>query len=81
MSAPVKPQERRTRALPDPELVSLIGDPSGPYAGSPPGWWDQYGGAVAGGVVHLPGPTHPPNSRHPDDCPNCVPMRGNSCGA
>ncbi len=49
--------------------------PDGPYAGSPAGWWTQYGGAVsATGVVYLPGPTHPPSPRHPDDCPNCVPL-------
>ncbi len=76
MSAPtVRAQERRTRPLPPPELVSLIDDPDGPYAGSPAGWWTQYGGAldVTSGVVHLPGPTHPPNLRH-HECRNCVPL-------
>lgn len=78
MSAPVKPQERRTRPLPPPKLVSLIDGPGSPYADSPGGWWDQYGGAldVASGVVYLPGPTHPPNPRH-RGCPNCVPLRAN----
>lgn len=77
MTVPVKPQKRRTRPLPPPKLVSLIDDPSGPYADSPAGWWDQYGGALnrASGVVYLPGPTHPPSPLHPDDCPNCVPLR------
>lgn len=78
MSVPVKPQKHRTRPLPPPKLVSLIDSPGSPYADSPAGWWDQYGGAVARGVVYLPGPTHPPNRRHPDDCPNCVPIRDNS---
>lgn len=51
-----------------------------PYAGSPAGWWDQYGGALdrASSVVYLPGPTHPPSPLHSDECPNCVPLLGNS---
>jgi hypothetical protein len=46
----------RLSALPEPELVSLIGDPAGPYADSPEGWWSPYGGAlnVASGVVYVP---------------------------
>ena len=65
----------RESALPDPELVSLIDRPGSPYADSPAGWWDQYGGALdtRSGVVNLPGPTHPPNPRH-QDCPNCIPL-------
>lgn len=74
----VRPQQPRTRPLPPPDLVSLVDDPHGPYADSPAGWWDQYGGAVsATGVVYLPGPTHPTNARH-GDCPNCVPLWRNS---
>lgn len=71
---------RRTGPLPPPELVSLEEAPVGPHAGSPAGWWDQYGGAldVASGVVCLPGPAHPPSPFHPDDCPNCVPEWGNA---
>ncbi|MHC0429255.1 hypothetical protein ACX6XY_03575 [Streptomyces sp. O3] len=47
------------------------------YENSPPGWWDQYGGAldVASGVVFLPGPFHPPSPFHADDCPNCRPLK------
>jgi len=49
MTAPAK----RVRALPAPQLVSLV---HGPYADSPDGWWTQYGGALdtRSGVVHLP---------------------------
>ncbi|GAA3001968.1 hypothetical protein Sfulv_34500 [Streptomyces fulvorobeus] len=79
MSVPVKAQERPARALPEPELVSLIDDPHGPYADSPAGWWDQYGGALdmRSGVVCLPGPVHPPSPFHPDECPHCVQLQEN----
>jgi hypothetical protein len=62
--------------------VSPVGDPGGPYADSPAGWWGQYGGALdrASGVAYLPGPTHPPSTFHPEDCPNCVPRGINSFG-
>jgi hypothetical protein len=56
MTAPAKRTSARVSALPDPELVSLIDDPSGPYADSPDGWWTEYGGALdsASGVVYFP---------------------------
>lgn len=62
MTAPVKPARVRVSALPAPELVSLVDDPAGPYAGSPKGWWTEYGGALdaESGVVYLPGPNFPP---------------------
>lgn len=64
MTAPVKPQMRRTQPLPEPELVSLMDDPEGPYAGTEAGWWTEYGGALArtGGVVYLPPGSNPPPS-------------------
>lgn len=59
----MKPQKPRTCPLAEPKLVSLIDTPGSPYAGSPAGWWSQYGGAldVASGVVYLPpGAPKPP---------------------
>lgn len=58
-----------------PGCARLIDSPGSPYADSPAGWWDQYGGAFdrRSGVVYLPGPTHPPSPFHDDDCPNCLP--------
>ncbi len=74
-AVPARRQERPTRPLPAPELVSLTGNPDGERTASPTGWWEQYGGALdmPSGVVCLPGPTHPPSPFHPEDCPNCVP--------
>ncbi len=74
---PARRQQRPTWPLPAPQLGSLFDDAGGPYADSPAGWWDQYGGAlnVASGVVYLPGPTHPPSQFHPEGCPDCVPLR------
>lgn len=62
MTAPVRRACIRVSALPAPELVSLVEDPAGPYAGSPEGWWTEYGGALdtESGVVYLPGPNSPP---------------------
>lgn len=62
MTAPVKRVSARLSALPDPELVSLIDDPTGPYAASPDGWWTDHGGAldVASGVVYFPPGCAPP---------------------
>jgi hypothetical protein len=56
MTAPAKRVSVRLSALPEPELVSLIGDPSGPYANSPDGWWTEPGGALdsASGAVYFP---------------------------
>ncbi|MFH8472574.1 hypothetical protein [Streptomyces sp. NPDC018000] len=60
MNTPARVRRQREESLPAPELVSLIDDPSGPYADSPEGWWTEYGGAldVRSGVVYLP-PTAP----------------------
>ena len=68
MTAPVKRTYVRVGALPAPELVSLVDDPAGPYAGSPEGWWTQYGGALdtESQAVCLPGPNFPPC---PPPCP------------
>lgn len=76
-TTPARRHRRPACPLPAPQLVSLIDNPDGPYAESPPGWWDQYGGAlnIASGVVYLPGPTQPPSPLHPEDCPNCIPPR------
>lgn len=62
MTAPVKRASTRLSVLPDPELVSLVDDPTGPYADSPDDWWTEYGGAldIRSGVVYLPGPKSPP---------------------
>jgi hypothetical protein len=53
---PVKRPNGRGGALPTPELISLLDDPSGPYRNSPDGWWDKYGGRLdpVSGVVQLP---------------------------
>lgn len=74
-ATPARRQQRPMCPLPAPQLVSLIDDPGGPCADSPPGWWNQYGGAlnVASRVICLPGPTYPPSPFHPGDCPNCIP--------
>ncbi|MHC0430795.1 hypothetical protein ACX6XY_11475 [Streptomyces sp. O3] len=55
MNAPAV-RRQRAAAVPAPELVTLLVDPDGPYADSPPGWWDPYEGAldVISGVVYLP---------------------------
>ncbi len=62
MTALVQRARVRVSALPAPELVSLVDDPAGPYAGSPEGRWTQYGGALdtESGAVYLPGPNFPP---------------------
>jgi len=69
VTAPAKRLSARLSALPDPELVSLIDDPTGPYSGSPEGWWTLYGGAlnVASGVVYFP-----PGSAPPCQLPACT---------
>ena len=56
MTAPAKRASARVSALPEPKLVSLIDDPTGPYADSPEGWWKPYGGAldIRSGVVYIP---------------------------
>lgn len=61
MTAPVKPLSGRLADLPDREPASLIDDPSGPFVGSPEGWWTEYGGALdtRSGVVHFPPPVEP----------------------
>ncbi|GAU69926.1 hypothetical protein SSP35_15_00810 [Streptomyces sp. NBRC 110611] len=63
MVAPARLQRRPAPPLPPPKLVSLIDAPDGPYADSPPGWWDEYGGArdPVSGVVYIPqgNPTPP----------------------
>jgi hypothetical protein len=70
MTAPARRVRARVSPLPAPELVSLIDDPTGPYADSPDGWWTEYGGAldIRSGVVYLPGPKSPP-------CPLTCPRR------
>jgi len=67
MTAPAKRVSVRVHALREPELVSLIDDPAGPYADCPEGWWTPYGGAlnVASGVVYFP-PGSAPSCRLPD---------------
>lgn len=74
-TAPAKRRERPTRPLPDSELVSLIDDPDGPYAGSPAGWWTQYGGGAGRGLGSRlpPRPDASPSPFHPEECPNCIP--------
>ena len=68
MTALVNRTRVRVSALPAPELVSLIDDPAGRYAGSPKGWWTEYGGALdaESRVVYLPGTNFPPC---PPPCP------------
>jgi hypothetical protein len=74
MTAPAKRLGARTSALPEPELITLIDDPTGPYADSPEGWWTEYGGAldVRSGVVYLP----PGGKRPPCSIPSCSRCRG-----
>lgn len=63
MTAPVKHVSARVSALPEPKLVSLLDTPGSPYADSPAGWWDEYGGALdaRSGVAYLPpGSPKPP---------------------
>lgn len=69
MTAPAKRASARLSALPEPELVSLIDDPMGPYSGSPAGWWTEHGGAlhVASGVIYFP-----PGSAPPCQLPDCT---------
>jgi hypothetical protein len=76
MTAPAKRTSTRLSALPDPEIVSLIDDPLGPYASSPDGWWTEYGGAldVKSGVVHLPASADPPPCPFP--CELCARRQG-----
>jgi hypothetical protein len=68
---PVKPQKRRTRTLPDPELVSLMDSAGSPYADSPEGWWTDRGGALdtRSGVVYFPPGSNPPPCPFP--CDSC----------
>lgn len=66
----------RTSALPDPELVSLVDDTTGPYAGSPDGWWTEHGGAVdvRSNVVYFPRLAESPSCPFP--CPVCERRKG-----
>jgi hypothetical protein len=56
MSAPAKRVSGRVSALPEPELISLVDDPAGPYVDSPEGWWTEYGGTrdEVSGVIAFP---------------------------
>lgn len=70
MTAPAKRVSAHLTVLPAPELVSLIDDPDGPYAGSEVGWWTEYGGArdPRSGVVYIPpGGKRPPSPFHSDE--------------
>lgn len=73
-ATPTRRQQRPTCPLLAPRIVSLIDDTGGPYADSPPGWWNHYGGAlnVASRVIYLSGPTYPPSPFHPENCANCI---------
>jgi hypothetical protein len=73
VNPPAKRVSARLSVLPAPELISLIGDPSGPYADSPEGWWTEYGGALdsRSGVVYFPPDSNPPPCRLPD-CQRCA---------
>lgn len=57
MTTPARAPKRPAESpLPAPKLVSLIDGPDSPYADSPAGWWDEYGGAMdrRSGVVYIP---------------------------
>jgi hypothetical protein len=65
MMSPTTRLNRRMRALPAPELVSLVEGSEGRSEGD---WWTQYGGALdpASGVIAFP-----PRSLPPCRVPNC----------
>lgn len=54
MTAPVKRTYVRVGALPAPELVSLVDDPAGPYAGSSEGCLKAGGRSTAGRSTQSP---------------------------
>jgi hypothetical protein len=77
MSAPARRVSGRVRALPEPELVSLVDAPAGPYVDTPEGWWTEYGGTLdeASGVIAFPPRSLPPCPLYPE-CSHCRQREG-----